>query len=441
MRPVAETLSRLRRRAEQAEILALQGEATRISFEANQVKAAAVEETQGCALRAVVDGRLGFAAAAGAVEEGDLIDAVLASAQFGERLPIVFPAALSAEPLATEDPALSEIPLSRFVEIGREIVEQLRAADANAQVSVDIERQVQHTALYNSAGAAVETTATALSISVSVERIRGDDVLIVYDAVSGVSFPEDYREMVARLAGKMGRANRAATLDSGRMPVLFSPAGAAVLWLPLMMAVNGENVQRGTSPLSRRLGEAVFDPALTVWDDPTLPGRPASARYDDEAVPTSKKALIRGGVCAGFIYDLKTAALMGVSGTGNGSRSLFSPPAPAAANLVVPPGAHPLDEIVAGIDHGLLVDGVLGLGQGNLMSGAFSNSVGLGFLIEGGEIVGRVKDVAIAGNIYQDLRSIAALSRETQWVHGRVSMPYVLLPEIKVVARGHTQES
>ncbi len=73
---------------------------------------------------------------------------MVASAQFGEQLPIVFPAGRGG-PLATYDPALAEIPLARFVEIGREIVAQLRAVDDHAQVNVDIERQVQHLALHN----------------------------------------------------------------------------------------------------------------------------------------------------------------------------------------------------------------------------------------------------------------------------------------------------
>jgi predicted Zn-dependent protease len=91
--------------------------------------------------------------------------------------------------------------------------------------------------------------------------------------------------MVDRLANKLGLARRAATLESGRLAGLFSPDGAAVMWYPLLMAVNGESVRGAHSPLSQRLGEAVFDPALTVWDDPTLPGRPASAPFDDGACP------------------------------------------------------------------------------------------------------------------------------------------------------------
>jgi PmbA protein len=78
---------------------------------------------------------------------------------------------------------------------------------------------------------------------------------------------------------------------------------------------------------------------------------------------------------------------------------------------------------------------VLGLGQGNTLSGAFSNPLALAFKIEGGEIVGRVKDVSIAGNVYELLPEIGAVSQESSWEYTFVKMPYVLMPEINVVAK------
>ena len=66
---------------------------------------------------------------------------------------------------------------------------------------------------------------------------------------------------------------------------------------------------------------------------------------------------------------------------------------------------------------------------------AFSNSVSLAFKIEKGEIVGRVKDVSIAGNIYDLLQDIAAVSRETEWVYNNYNLPYVLLEDMNVVAK------
>jgi predicted Zn-dependent protease len=49
--------------------------------------------------------------------------------------------------------------------------------------------------------------------------------------------------------------------------------------------------------------------------------------------------------------------------------------------------------------------------------------------------VGRVKDVSIAGDIYQDLRCVEALSQEAEWVYGGLRLPYVLLPELNVVTK------
>jgi PmbA protein len=212
--------------------------------------------------------------------------------------------------------------------------------------------------------------------------------------------------------------------------------GATVLGLPLMQAVNGRNVYRGVSPLAGRLGEQVFDDRLTVVDDATIGGRPGSGSRDDEGVPTQRTVLVDGGVPRRFLYDLRTAAQAGTQSTGNGSRGLFSPPSPSPSNLFIAAGDTPLAQILSDLDQGVLVDSPLGLGQGNVISGAFSNSWGLAYRIEKGEIVGRVKDISVAGNIYQDLRRIAAISQESEWVYGGLRMPYVLLESVSVTAKG-----
>jgi PmbA protein len=103
--------------------------------------------------------------------------------------------------------------------------------------------------------------------------------------------------------------------------------------------------------------------------------------------------------------------------------------------MVVANGETPVDDIITGIDKGLLVETPLGLGQGNVISGAFSNNLSLAFKIENGEIVGRVKDVSVAGNIYQDLQDIGALSLESEWVFGGIRLPYILLPNLNVVTK------
>lgn len=74
------------------------------------------------------------------------------------------------------------------------------------------------------------------------------------------------------------------------------------------------------------------------------------------------------------------------------------------------------------------------------LAGAFSNPVALASKIEKGDIVGRVKEVSLAGNIYELLPQIEAVSSETQWFINDTTktsccLPYLLLPEVNIVAK------
>jgi len=428
-------LDRLMQQAEQAEVFEIESEATKIGFEANRMKSFKVEETRGVAARVVVNGRLGFAASSDLDATGKLVANAIESARHGDAIPFCFPAPQPGPVVQVYDPELAALPTERLIEMGQEMTATVLEAEPEAHVNIDLERRVHRTVVRNNAGTEIAVEKAPLSIMMEVERVRGDDVVVLFEYFSTAVKDEGYRDFAQRIADKLRLAQRTATLASGRMPVLFSPSGAPVLGLPLMLGLNGKNVYRTISPMAGRLGELLFDEQLTVVDDPTLDGRPGSSSHDDEGLPRQRRVLIDHGVLRGFIYDLKTAAQAGVEPTGHGERSLFSPPSPSFSNLILEGGGASLAEIIAGIKEGLLVESPLGLGQGNVISGAFSNNLSLAFKIEDGEIVGRVKDVSIAGDIYQDLRRIGALSQEAEWVYGGLRLPYILLPELNVVTK------
>ncbi len=429
-------LEKLTRRAEQAEVFGMEGESMQVGFEANALKSAQVEERHGIALRAIVDGRLGFAASSDPTVEEKLLDNVLASAQYGDPAPFAFPEPASGPVVQVYDETVARLTISELVSLGQELMVIVHEVDPHVHVKLDLERSVRRVTIRNSHGAHIEKVRSPLSINIMIERVRGDDVLVLYEYWSATSLEEPPHAFVRDIARRLQLAERSATAPSGRQPVLFSPIGATVLGLPLMQAVDGKNAYRGISPLVGRVGEQLFDSQLTLVDDATLDGRPGSASHDDEGVPTQRTVLIEGGTIQGFLYDLKTAAQAGTVSTGSGSRSLFSPPEPSPSNLTIAPGETPIADIVDGIEDGILADSPLGLGHGNVISGSFSNTWGLAYRIEGGEIVGRVKDISIAGNIYQDLCHIGAISQENEWVYGGLRMPYILLESVNVASRG-----
>lgn len=430
---------KLKSQADQVEMVNMRSETATVGFEANRLKSSQVEKTKGVAVRVVKDGRLGFAASSATLDTESALEKivtnVLESADYGDEVPIVFPAPQPGPKVTTFDQTIKELTVPRMAEIGQEIIDLILQIEPEARVNIDMERGVENMSIRNQAGTEVSFKHSPLSINLEIIRVKGDDVLAMFDFTGTTVWEDDYLAFARELGKKLKLAKRSATIQSGRMPVLFAPTGALVLGLPLMLGLNGKNVYTGISPMKGKVGERLFDDKISIVDDPTIDGKFGSASYDDEGVAHRQNVLAEQGVLKGFLYDLKTAAQEGVESTGNGSRGLFNPPSPAPTNLMFKAGETPLVDIIAGIDEGLLVENALGLGQGNVISGAFSNSLSLAFKIEKGEIVGRVKDVSIAGNVYDLLKDVAAVSKEMEWIYRIFNLPYILLPDMNVVAK------
>lgn len=421
--------------ADQVEVINLENEATTIEFEANKLKASRVEQTSGVAVRLVKDGRLGFTASSDMRRPERLVENALQSARFGDPVSLIFPAPRPAEDVQSYDRRIAELSVSSLVEIGFDILEVIHAAEPQALVNLALQRNTQHFALQNQAGAKIDFQRSPFSMSAEITRIEGDDVLMLFDMMGVTQWEDDYLDFARRLADKLEKARILVPIHSGKMPVIFSPAGGLVLGVPLMEGVNGKNVYTGVSPLIGKIGEKICDEKITVVDDGTLDGRYGSSPYDDEGIPHQRTTIIEQGVLKNFLYDLKTAAQSGVQSTGNGTRGLFSPPRPEPTNLTFAAGDTPVAEMIASVEDGLLIEDVLGIGQGNIISGSFSNPISLAFKIEHGQIVGRVKNASIADNVYELLKHVSAVSQETQWVYQSVCMPFLLLPEMNVVAK------
>ena len=77
----------------------------------------------------------------------------------------------------------------------------------------------------------------------------------------------------------------------------------------------------------------------------------------------------------------------------------------------------------------------MGAEQGNILGGDFSGNVLLGYKIESGKIVGRVKDTMVSGNVYQLLKNIRAIGRDTKWVGGFLQTPALYFPSLSVASK------
>jgi PmbA protein len=422
-------------RCEAYELLSQRSETTAVSLEAGALKEATVRESSGWGCRVVVAGRAGLSSTNQLERLGDMVDAAVASAAFGQALPFGFPGPADGPQVGGFDEGLAGLSIDALIDRGRGLVDALREICPDARQDVHLSRGLTEFEFLNSSGQRFRTRHTGCSASLSLERFAADDILSIYDWDSATGDTIDTDALVAGIRRRFADAQRVVPVESGPMPVLFAPRAVYTLLLPVEVALSGKNVAQGVSALADRLGEQVFSEKLTAVDDATLPDRPASTSHDDEGVPTRPLTLVDGGVVQAFYTDLHSASRLGTTSTGHANRGLGSAPAPGSSNVLIRPGQVPLEQMIAGIDCGLLVDHVLGVGQGNPLSGDFSNTLDLAFKIEKGHVVGRVKNTSIGGNVYEDLQHIAALEDRAHWVHGMLCCPHILLERLSVTSK------
>src|SRR6266545_2579499 len=419
-------------------------ERTTVAFESGRLKAAGISEEAGLNLRVLARGRMGVAGTTAAKPDpAALLDRARASAELGEVVDLAFPGAGTAHlpPISTFFERTADASLNTLIRMGRLLVERLARPDC--QVNVSVEREVADTAVGNSAGARGEYRATGIALTADITRIAGDDVLMVYDQYVGADMPSDadLETLVRSVETRLAAALKVVTPPDGALPVVFTPAGLAAVVLPLEQALSGKTVLQGSSPLAGKVGETLFDQRQSIFDDPLTPGRPASRPIDDECVPSRATGLVEQGVVGRFVYDLETAARAKTQSTGNGRRGVFGKPHIGYTNILFRGGDGRLGQpyalgggLIADIQDGLIVNDLIGVGQGNVISGAFSHPVGLAYRVQRGEVTGRVKDAAVAGNAYDLLKRIGGFGSDGRWLGSRWS-PSLLLDGVSVARR------
>ena len=441
---IAQLVDLARRRADGgADALWRRFERTTVAFEWGRLKSAGVTEEAGANLRVRHRGRVGVAGTTATDAAPDeLVARALASAELGDELDVVFPARAPLPPLSTFFDRAANASLEDLVRVGRSLLARLERE--GCRVNVAIERETTATRIANTAGAGGEYRGTGFGVSADVWRIAGDDVLVVSDTLEGADVPSDeaLAALVASINVRLDQALRIAAPPEGALPVVFTPAGLSALMLPVTQALSGKAVLQGISPLGAKVGEQVFDARFALADDPLRVGRTASRPLDDECVPSRTMCLVERGVVQRFIYDLETAARANTESTGHGTRGIFGKPVPGYTNLVLGVGDQVSGGttselgggLLRGVRDGLLVDELIGVGQGNVAGGAFSHPVALAYRIERGEITGRVKDAAVAGNAYELWKRVGGFGNDARWTGSRWA-PSVLFEGLSVARR------
>lgn len=175
-------------------------------------------------------------------------------------------------------------------------------------------------------------------------------------------------------------------IASGKYTMVVDPLNSAQISSPLLQALYGSSLQQKNSFLIDKLGQKVIGDKVTIWDEPHLIKSSGARYFDNEGVATERRPIFENGILKTYFIDTYYAKKMDTEPT-------ISNP----SILTMQSGNKNTDELVAGLNKGILITGFNG-GNSNSTTGDFSYGIE-GFLIEKGKLTQPISEMNITGNM------------------------------------------
>ncbi|RZU01405.1 putative Zn-dependent protease [Kribbella rubisoli] len=249
------------------------------------------------------------------------------------------------------------------------------------------------------------------------------------------------------LTRRLGWASRTVSVDAGRHPTVLPPAAVADLMTYLYWQLDGRDAFDGQTVFSKsgggtRIGDTLSQQPVSMHSDPALAGLEAfafavarssggSSSVFDNGLTLQATDWIRGGKLEHLMTSRHTAELIGVPEA-----------TPDIANYVVSVdgGAGSTDDLVAGLDNGLLVTCLWYIRmvdpQTLLLTGLTRDGV---YLVEGGEVAGAVNNfrfnespVDLLARFTGAGATVPSYSREWGDYFSRTATPPLLVPDFNM---------
>jgi TldD protein len=402
------------------------------AVENGRVENAAVRRRAGVGVRVVVDGSYGFASCG--AEDEDSIRAAVARARAAaqktaerrkDRLP-VFPA-IGLVKGHFDAVGVSECesrPFEDPIEIARATEALTRASSSVVQsASCSYSEILEEKAIVTTDGAAVSYRLVRPEFRVGAVAVRngerqtaartvgvtgGWDCLFRHAAAAALA------EESAKTAVDLLSAKRP---SGGKTQLVLAPSIVGLLVHEAIgHTVEADFVASG-SVAAGRLGSRVASELVTLCDSGESEHAPGAGGFlpvDDEGVAAKRTVVIDQGVLRSYLHDRESAARAGVPPTGNARAWEYAdPPLIRMRNTYLEPGTSSLEELIAGVEDGYLLDGPRN-GQADA-TGEFMFGVERARRIRGGKLGELIRGATLSGVAFDVLGSVDGVSRDFKW--------------------------
>jgi|GEM_PF-354270 PmbA protein len=393
-----------------------------LTIEKGEIKAISEDREEGVAVRAILNGRVGFAFT---TDPESIIEtcemAVKLSKVSEENLKDFSPGGI-ARVSGIFSKKAADVDSSWFQDAADRLISESMDMGVNpAQGSIEV--SVLRTSILTSSGADLSSESTASTATIECVFEDGSAYDMAFSRTLDLDLERIARNSAwfAKNSAKGGKTRP----DAKTYDVVFSPLAAhQLLYFALYPAFSLENILKGRSPLADRKGEEIFG-RLNLIDDGSADDLFMSSPFDDEGNKTERTVLVKEGVLENFLNDLRHAQISEGDPTGNGLRiERNSYPAIGPTNMII----EPLDRQES-FDDVLYIHSLAGAHTSNPISGDFSLECANSYILEGE--IKPVKTAMIYGNVYELLKRIEYGGKEFMQFESTVT-PWLRFKDVRV---------
>ncbi|AJC71407.1 peptidase [Thermococcus guaymasensis DSM 11113] len=395
------------------------GRSTSFRAERERLERAQEKFFSGIGLRIGLNGRVGFSYITGLPKDEkrltELVKRAEKLARVGSKPFKGFPEPNGKFPeiKGLYDRAIDELDFDEAHSLAKEFVDEMKGIKGEQEeytLSGAMSFGTVNTGIANSNGIEEEEPRTGMSMWVYAvkkgQRSGSGYASQTYTTLQGVHEGE---ELIRRAMEEADLSQKAEKIEGFSGEVLLEPQAVEALVYLFLENLYGEGVYYSRSCFSvDDLGKEVLSEKISIADDPTIEFSPGSYSFDGEGVPGKKKALVSTGELKSFLLDHTYAALLGLESTGNAVRDFRSVPKIGTSNVLVQKGEEKLEDW-----EGIIVSKVFGEHTANPVTGEFSLTVELGYVVRNGEAKPFSGNM-VSGNVFDVLRKVSWVGKEVE---------------------------
>jgi predicted Zn-dependent protease len=419
--------------ASDAEALILANDSSLTRFANNEIHQNVAETDVSVHLRFVAGKRQGVATSGRTDSESlrRLVDSAAAIANSSVEIPdgVALPdgdGSLTGEQAAARSAATAEADPEHRAAGARAVIAAADAAGVTASGSFTT--STERTTVANTRG-----------IRADGERTKAHLLTVMMGGDGGTGYAEacavdvdaiDPAGIGAEAAERTVASARPVAVEPGDYPVvLLEYAVVDILDMLGYLGFSALAVQEDRSFVE--IGRAVGSPLVSISDDGTDPaGLPMA--YDYEGARKAVVPLVESGICKGVVYDSATAARAGRATTGHGLPAP-NPWGPFPLNMQMSAGTASRTELLGGLDRGLLVTRFHYTNPVQPKRAVVTGMTRDGtFLVEGGRVVGPVRNLRYTQSYVDALAGVSAVSGERRCLMGFLGA--VVVPAVRIDA-------